>query len=97
MGNKIQFQSYPEGVRIDSVYLDFAKAFDKINHDILPKKVINHQIKGKIGVWIKKFLHNRKYKVVDAMSEEQNMMSGVPQGTVLASLFFIITIHSIPG
>ena len=50
------------------------KAFDKVNHDILLKKVINHRIKGKIGVWIRNFLHDRKYKVVanGAMSEEQN-------------------------
>ena len=59
--------------------------------------MINHRIKGKIGVWIRNFLHDRKYKVVanGAMSEEQNVMSGVPQGTVLASLFFIIMISDI--
>ena len=89
------FEALSEGVRIDTVYLDFAKAFDKVNQDILLKKVINHRIKGKIGVWIRNFLHDRKYKVVanGAMSEEQNVMSGVPQGTVLASLFFIIMIY----
>merc|ERR1711915_116982 len=91
------FEALSEGIRIDTVYRDFAKAFDKVNHDILLEKVIYHRIKGKIGVWIRKFLHDRKYKVVTngAMSEEQNVMSGVPQGTVLASLFFIIMISDI--
>ena len=91
------FEALSEGIRIDTVYLDYAKAFDKVNHDILLKKVINHRIKGEIGVWIKKFLHDRKYEVVanGAMSEEQNVMSDVLQGTVLASLFFIIMISDI--
>ena len=91
------FEALSEGVRIDTVYLDFAKAFDKVNHDILQKKMTTHGIKGKIGVWIKNFLQNRKYRVVanGVMSEEQDVISGVPQGTVLASIFFIIMISDI--
>ena len=84
-----------EGVRIDTVYLDFAKAFDKVNHNILIKKVIEHKIKGKVGIWIKNFLLGRKYRVVanGEMSEEYEVISGVPQGTVLASILFIIMIY----
>ena len=91
------YEALSEGVRIDTVYLDFAKAFDKVNHDILQKKLIKHGIKGKIGVWIKNFLQNRKYRVVanGVMSEEQEVISGVPQGTVLASIFFIIMISDL--
>ena len=86
-----------EGVRIDTVYLDFAKAFDKVNHNILIKKVIEHKIKGKVGIWIKNFLLGRKYRVVanGEMSEEYEVISGVPQGTVLASILFIIMISDI--
>ncbi len=43
------FEALSDGVRIDTIYLDFAKAFDKVNHNILMKKVISHKIKGKIG------------------------------------------------
>ena len=91
------FEALSEGVRIDTVYLDFAKAFDKVNHNILQKKMTSHRIKGKIGIWIKNFLQNRKYRVVanGVMSEEQDVISGVPQGTVLASIFFIIMISDI--
>ena len=77
--------------------MDFAKAFDKVNHDILIKKVINHKIKGKKGTWIKNLLQNREYGVVanGEISEEQEVISGVPQGTVLASILFIIMISDI--
>ena len=91
------FEAISEGVRLDTVYLDFAKAFDKVNHDILLRKITNHGIKGKIGMWIKNFLFNRKYRVLanGMMSDEQEVISGVPQGTVLASIFFIIMISDI--
>ncbi len=46
------FEALGEDVRVDTIYLDFAKAFDKVNHNILMKKVIRHTIKGKIGTWI---------------------------------------------
>ena len=91
------FEAISEGVRLDTVYLDFAKAFDKVNHDILQRKITNHGIKGKVGMWIKDFLNNRKYRVLanGIMSDEQKVISGVPQGTVLASIFFIIMISDI--
>ena len=91
------FEAISEGVRLDTVYLDFAKAFDKVNHDILLRKIIKHGIKGKVGMWIKDFLSNRKYRVManGMMSDEQDVISGVPQGTVLASILFIIMISDI--
>ena len=91
------FEALAEDVRMDTIYLDFAKAFDKVNHDILMKKVVKHKIKGKIASWIQNFLKNRKYRVVanGDMSEEQDVVSGVPQGTVLASLLFIIMVYDI--
>ena len=40
------YEAMEEGVRVDTVFLDFEKAFDKVDHSILMKKVINHKIKG---------------------------------------------------
>merc|ERR1712198_151448 len=78
-------------------YLDFAKALDKVNHKILLQKVARHGIKGKIGGWIREFLRDRKYRVIanGAMSEIQDVTSGVPQGTVLAAILFIIMMSDI--
>ena len=91
------YEALAEGVRIDTVYLDFAKAFDKVNHKILLEKIVKHKIKGKIGRWILEFLSNRKYKVVanGETSELQEVISGVPQGTVLAAILFVIMISDI--
>ena len=91
------YEALMEGVRIDTVYLDFSKAFDKVNHKILLQKLVKHKIKGKIGKWICEFLRNRKYKVVanGEMSELQDVLSGVPQGTVLAAILFVIMIADI--
>ena len=54
------FESLSEGTRIDTVFLDFAKAFDKVNYEILLQKVVKQKIKGKIGLWIQEFLNDRK-------------------------------------
>ena len=91
------FDALQEDIKIDTVYLDFAKAFDKVNHHILIKKMMKHKMKGKLLSWIISFLCNRKYCVVanGTMSEKHDVLSGVPQGTVLASLFFIIMIADI--
>ena len=91
------FDALQEDVRFDTVYLDFAKAFDKVNHQILIKKLMKHKIKGKLISWINNFLCKRKYCVVanGVMSDEHDVLSGVPQGTVLASLFFIVMIADI--
>ena len=82
---------------MDTVYLDFAKAFDKVDHNILMEKIAKNKIKGKLGKWIREFLKNRKYRVVanGEMSEEQEIKSGVPQGTVLAAILFLIMIGDI--
>merc|ERR1712082_326651 len=76
------FDTLTEGKRLDTVFLDFAKAFDKVDHEILLEKVRKHKISGKIGKWIKELLKDRKFRVVanGCMSDEGDVLSGVPQG-----------------
>ena len=94
---KDAFEALEEGSRLDTVFLDFAKAFDKVDHTILLKKIAKHKIKGKVGKWIREFLNNRKFTVIanGTMSEQEEVRSGVPQGTVLAAILFVIMIADI--
>merc|ERR1712002_398567 len=91
------YDAISEGKTTDTVYLDFAKAFDKVDHKILLEKVKKHGIGGKIGRWIEEFLKDRKFRVVvnGCMSDVAEVLSGVPQGTVLAALLFVIMISII--
>jgi hypothetical protein len=81
------------------VYLDLSKAFDTINHQILLKKLDYYGIRGKALEWFKSYLNQRRQYVCykDVHSSVQNVEYGVPQGSVLGPLLFILYSNDIPN
>ena len=95
---EIWTQAVENGNPVDAIYLDFQKASDSVPHHRLIRKLAAYGVTGKILRWIETFLTDRKQRVCveGSLSNWEDVLSGIPQGSILGPTLFVMFINDMP-